>query len=179
MAQMTTQSVSLRLAALADAAPIAHIGGKVFSATFGHSVTPEQMQQFLGEAYTVEATAKDIADPNKDVVVAVTEEGNILGFALLTRNSREPCVENVPNAVELQRIYVDTPAQGLGIGKRLILELEDMARKQGFSNMWLGVWEENHRAREVYEKRGYSRVGEHDFDVGGDIQTDHILLKKL
>lgn len=179
MAQMTTQSVSLRLAALADAAAITQIGGKIFSATFGHSCTPEQMQKFLDEAYTVEATAKDIADPNKDVVVAVTEEGNILGFALLTRGSSEPCVENVPDTVELQRLYVDTLAQGLGIGKRLILELEDMARKQGFSNMWLGVWEKNHRAREVYEKRGYARVGEHDFDVGGDIQIDHILLKKL
>lgn len=172
-------SVSLRLASSDDAADIAHIGGKVFSATFGHSVTPEQMQQFLDEAYTVDATTRDIADPNKDVVVAVTDEGMILGFALLTRGSSEPCIENVLDAVELQRLYVDTPAQGLGLGKRLILEVEDMARKQGFRNVWLGVWEENHRAREVYEKGGYTRVGEHDFDVGGDIQTDHILLKKL
>lgn len=176
---MPVLSVSLRLASSADAAAIAHIGGKVFSATFGHSVTPKQMQQFLDEAYTVDATTKDIADPNKDVVVAVTDEGRIMGFALLTRGSSEPCVENIPDAVELQRLYVDTPAQGLGVGKRLILEVEGMARKQGFRNMWLGVWEDNHRAREVYETRGYTRVGEHDFDVGGDIQTDHILLKKL
>jgi ribosomal protein S18 acetylase RimI-like enzyme len=172
----------LRLATAADALAVAQLGAKVFSVTFGHSCTPEQLQAYLDEAYSIDATARDIADENKDMIVAVAEDGtSILGFALLTRGSTssEPCVADVPGAVELQRIYVDTAAHGKGVGKRLISEVEDMARSQGFRNMWLGVWEENHKAREIYEKMGYTMVGDHDFDIGGDIQTDHILLKKL
>ena len=76
-------------------------------------------------------------------------------------------------------VYVDLDAQGLGLGKTLLDEAETTARKQGYRHMWLGVWEENHRAQHVYKKNGYSRVGEHDFDLGGDIQTDHILIKEL
>jgi RimJ/RimL family protein N-acetyltransferase len=41
------------------------------------------------------------------------------------------------------------------------------------------VWEENHKAQRVYEKLGYKIVGDHDFVIGGVIQTDHIMLKEL
>ena len=172
-------TVSLRPATSADAGAVAKLGANVFSATFGHTVTQEQLDRYLNESYSVEAIVKDIQDAQKDLVVATSTDGTVLGFALLTRGSSEPCVDDLEDKVELQRIYIDTKAHGLGIGKKLIIRLEDMAREQGFKHMWLGVWEENHKARSVYERQGYRRVGEHDFDVGGDIQTDHILLKKL
>lgn len=171
--------VSLRIATEADTSAISHLGSTVFRTTFGHSCTAEQMQTFLDESYAQSSMLKDIKDPNKDLIVAEGPGGKILGFALLTRGSSEPCVETVPSKIELQRLYVDLDAQGLGLGKTLLDEAETTARKQGYRHMWLGVWEENHRAQHVYKKNGYSRVGEHDFDLGGDIQTDHILIKEL
>lgn len=48
-----------------------------------------------------------------------------------------------------------------------------------FEIMWLGVWEENFNAQRVYEKLGYRRVGKHDFVIGGDVQTDFIMIKQL
>lgn len=179
MAPTTNELVSVRLATPADTTAIADLGKKVFSTTFGHTVTPQQLQTFLDDSYSVEATAKDIDNPSKDMVVAIAGDEKILGFALLTRGSSEPCVDDVPSKIELQRLYVDMAAQGRGIGKLLMNKVENMARKQGYRNMWLGVWEENYKAQEVYQKVGYTRVGDHDFDIGGDIQTDHIMLKKL
>jgi ribosomal protein S18 acetylase RimI-like enzyme len=172
-------TVSLRPATPADAGAVAKLGADVFSATFGHTVTQEQLDSYLNESYSIEAMVRDIEDAQKDLIVATSADGTVQGFALLTRGSSEPCVEHVQDKAELQRIYVDAKAHGLGIGKKLIIRLEDIAREQGFKYMWLGVWEENHKARSVYERQGYRRVGEHDFDVGGDIQTDHILLKEL
>lgn len=170
---------TLREATLQDAAGVAHLGATVFSTTFGHSVTPQQLCTFLDESYSIPATERDISNPNKTMVVAVTDSAQVLGFALLTRGSSEPCVEGVEDKIELQRLYVDLDQHGKGVGKRLVNEVEDIARKEGFKNMWLGVWEENTKAESIYAKLGYEVVGTHDFDIGGDIQTDRIMLKKL
>ncbi|VUC36270.1 unnamed protein product [Clonostachys rosea] len=179
MAAPQKTSAKLRPATLQDAAQVSKLGASVFSTTFGHSVTPTQLQSYLDEAYSIEATIKDLSDPNKDMVVAETDEGAVVGFALLTRGSSEPCVEDVSDKVELQRIYVDKSCHGTGLGKRLALELEKTAREQGFKHIWLGVWEDNHIAQKFYERLGYKVVGDHDFDIGGDIQTDHIMIKDL
>lgn len=54
-----------------------------------------------------------------------------------------------------------------------------MAREQGFSHIWLGVWEENFTAQKVYQKLGYVMAGDHDFTIGEVVQTDHIMVKSL
>ena len=186
---MTVASATLRKATPDDVDAIADLGASTFKKSFGHSCTPEQMQAYLDEAYSPEAVAKDLADPNKDTIVAVATtsvEGQpeqtreqVVGFVTMTRNSVEPCVENVPDKVELQRIYVHHTYHGKGLGKRLAHAIEDMAREQGFRHMWLGVWQENHAAQIVYGKLGYKVVGEHIFNVGGDLQTDDVMLKEL
>ncbi|KAM3457118.1 hypothetical protein BB8028_0006g09410 [Beauveria bassiana] len=112
------------------------------------------------------------------------DDGVVVGFAQLTRDSSlaEPCVAKLAQAgssVELQRLYVDVSFHGTGIGSRLAGAIEDIARKEGFTHMWLGVWEENRAAARVYAKLGYSGIGFHDFVVGSIVQRDDILMKQL
>lgn len=183
----------IRRATASDSKALAALGVEVFTATFAHSCTKEQLQAFLDEAYTPEAIAKDIADSSKDVLVATEEEdvsssssssptpggGKLLGFMYLTRGSSEPCVAHLERPVELQRLYISLGAHGKGLGKALSLAADARAREQGFKTIWLGVWEENHKAQAFYRKMGYERIGEHVFDVGGDLQTDEIWWKAL
>lgn len=173
--------VVVRAATLDDTRQIRDLGVRVFSDTFGHSVQPHQLQSYLDEAYTLPAIAADISRGDKDMIVATSSADldEIIGFALLTRSSSEPCVSHLSDTVELQRIYVRADAHGKGIGRLLANRLEEMARQQGFRHMWLGVWEENLKAMKVYEKLGYKKVGEHQFLVGDESQTDHIMVKEL
>lgn len=174
------QPVRVRPAQPSDAAAIAQLGAHVFTVTFGHSVTADELQAYLNKEYTPAAIAKDLQDAQKDTIVGVDDDdGKILGFAVLTRGSSEPCVEQLESKVELQRIYVHPDAHGKGVGGRLARQVEDMAREQGFRWMWLGVWEENVVAQKAYEKWGYEKVGEHDFVIGGVVQTDWIMRKEL
>ncbi|OBS18830.1 hypothetical protein FPOA_10557 [Fusarium poae] len=179
MAVQSSKPVSIRPATLSDASPIAQLGARVFTVTFGHSVQPHELAAYLEESYTTEAITSDINDPNKDVIVATNSNDELVGFAYLTRGSTEPCVENLEMTVELQRIYVDLDSHGTGVGKVLEKAIEEMARDQGFKHLWLGVWEENPRAIKAYEKWGYKQVGDHDFTIGSVVQTDHILVKEL
>lgn len=180
----------IRKAAASDNGTLAALGAEVFTATFAHSCTKEQLQAFLDEAYTPEAIARDIADSSKDVLVATEADGDdsstpgdgsgkLLGFIYLTRGSSEPCVEHLERPVELQRLYISLGAHGKGLGKALSLAADALAREQGFRTMWLGVWEENHKAQAFYRKMGYERIGKHVFDVGGDLQTDEVWWKAL
>jgi ribosomal protein S18 acetylase RimI-like enzyme len=173
------QAPVVRKAQLADAASIAELGAHIFTITFGHSVQPHELQMFLDESYTIEAITKDIEDENRDVIVCAGPKGEVLGFAYLTRGSSEPCLDDVPDKVELQRIYVHPSAHGKGVGQLLADTIQKMAREQGFKNIWLGVWQENFRAIKAYQKWGFKEVGEHDFVVGTVVQTDHVMLKAL
>ncbi|KAJ6439469.1 protease synthase and sporulation negative regulatory protein PAI 1 [Purpureocillium lavendulum] len=183
-AMSSKQGFRIRRGGPEDMDAVADIGSRVFSATFGHSVTEQQLQNYLTEAYSQPAIAADFSDPNKTIIVATAAGAAatgspVVGFAQLTQGSSEPCVENLPATIELQRLYVDSAFHGNGVGKVLMQEAERIALDKGFKNMWLGVWEENHKAQAVYRKLGYEKVGKHDFDVGGDIQTDEILVKAL
>lgn len=177
---------SIRRAEPSDATAIAHLGAHTFSTTFGHSVTPEELQDFLTSTYTPSIIAAELVDPDRDVIVAVDssttsnpDDKKILGFAYLTRNSDEPCLAHIKaTSAEMQRIYVDPAAHGTGVASALVREVTAVARGQGFQQLWLGVWVENYKAILKYEHWGYRKVGFHDFTVGSVVQRDHIMVKE-
>ncbi|KAK5062882.1 hypothetical protein LTR84_004957 [Exophiala bonariae] len=175
----STRPINVRDAVDEDINYIASLGSHVFSTTFGYSVPPHELQAYLDEAYSIPATSQDVKDPNKDMIVATTPDNTVIGFALLTRGTSEPCIVHLENTVEFQRIYVHPDYHGLGVGKILASRIEAMAKEQGFKHIWLGVWEENLKAQKVYEKLGYVKVGEHDFTIGEVVQTDNIMVKQL
>lgn len=189
--------LKIRQATVDDAEQISLLGIDVFTTTFGASgCTPEQLQKYLDECYSVEAIRGDLQDPHKTTLVSFDDSSassassssssssgpKITGFALINRASSdaEPAIAgHYAKPIELQRLYVDAAEHGRGIGQALMNEAEGLARSEGWVHMWLGVWESNFRAQKIYGKLGYQRVGEHLFDVGGDPQWDWILVKKL
>ena len=171
--------LTIRLATPPDAESIRHIGSTVFAATFGHSLSAEDLNAYLDEAYSLQSVVDDIANPAKTVVVACDLKDEVLGFATLTEGTIEECIRDVPAPVELQRLYVDSKAHGRGVGGRLMRSVEGIAREKGFKTSWLGVWEFNYKAQKVYEKLGYVKAGDHDFVMGKEVQTDWILIKAL
>ncbi|KAL1638761.1 hypothetical protein SLS58_008575 [Diplodia intermedia] len=141
------QRIRIRPARLTDAPAIAALGARVFSATFGHSVPPDELSAYLSQEYTTASITSDLQSASKDTFVAVDgsasngngNDGIILGFAVLTQGTSEPCVDGLEGKVELQRIYVDTGAQGRGVGALLAREVEGLARERGFAHVWLGT----------------------------------------
>ena len=45
--------------------------------------------------------------------------------------------------------------------------------------IWLGVWEENHRAINFYTKNGFVAFDKHIFVLGEDAQTDIMMKLEL
>lgn len=163
-----------------DAKAIADLGSSVFSTTFGFSIPAKDLAVYLDEAYSIPAVQEDILSPKKHVIVACDSTNNqIIGFAQLTEGTSEPCIDDLANIVELQRLYVHADYHGQGLGRALTQLSETMALEKGYQTMWLGVWEGNFQAQRIYEAMGFSRVGDHEFQMGRCIQTDWIMCKTL
>ena len=85
----------------------------------------------------------------------------------------------IPDGMELERIYVLADFHGLGIGQKLLDFAIETALKAGVTSIWLGVWEENHRAIRFYQKNDFSTFDKHIFKFGDDDQTDLLMKRKL
>ncbi|PBP22430.1 acetyltransferase [Diplocarpon rosae] len=171
--------VTLRQAQAEDVQAIIAIGTGVFAATFGYSLPPADLAEYLRTAYSTSTIAAEVCSPDIDTVVAVDPRGHVVGFCQLTRGTTEACLATSARPVELQRLYVAQDHHGRGVGRALVSRALDMARAQGFETVWLGVWEENRKAQRVYERLGFAKVGEHGFVMGRCVQTDWIMSMKL
>lgn len=164
----------------ADAAAMAEMGGNTFTATFGSSVSKEDLKDFLTATYSAEAIVAELADSSKTYLVARTTHGAVVGIAQLYRGQTHSSVAAAAHEVaEMQKVYVDTKMHGQGVGSKLIAAIEKLARDEGFKKLWLTVWEENEKAQKLYERLGYVKTGDIDFVTGTCVQTDWVLAKTL
>ncbi|KAL0486998.1 acyl-CoA N-acyltransferase [Acrasis kona] len=170
--------IYIRTATKEDAPHITDIGRDVFSRTFGHSLEKQDLEDYLNSEYTIEKIEEVISSPLCQSYVAV-DGTEVVGFGKLRKESYEDCIKNLNKPIELWRLYVSISQHGRGIGAQLIDHLENLARNQGYENIWLGVWEENYVAQKVYKRHGYVECGVHPFTMGQCVQNDLILMKKL
>lgn len=167
----------LREALSRDAAHLAEFGAAVFEEAFGAQNDPAHLAAYLAEAFNEEKQAAEIADQEHHTLLL--EIGGLLaGYAQLRRGPAPPCV-TLPAPIELKRFYLAAPFRGEGLADRLMGAAAGKALALGGRSLWLGVWEENPRGRAFYAKCGFEDVGSQIFQVGGDPQTDRVLVRPL
>lgn len=78
-------------------------------------------------------------------------DGEPVGYALFTDGYNT----DIPaRAVWLDDLFVDEPARGRGIGRRLLAAVARCAVDRGARSVWWGVRSSNLRAREFYARLG-------------------------
>jgi ribosomal protein S18 acetylase RimI-like enzyme len=166
---------TIRRAGPADAEVLAALGARTFSDTFAHLYPPEDLETFLAEAYGLDRTRADLADPAKATWL-VEAGGEAIGYALAG-----PCAlphpEVTPACGELKRLYFLKAHQGGGQGGRLFGEVMGWLQSNGPRDVWIGVWSENFGAQRFYARQGFQRVGEYGFKVGGTTDREFILRR--
>ncbi|CAG8950065.1 hypothetical protein HYFRA_00008297, partial [Hymenoscyphus fraxineus] len=164
-----------------DAPQISALGTNTFTKTFSYSLPPSDLTTYLTTTYNIPTITLTLTNPLITTLVAhpISSPDTIIGFVQLTEGTTEPCLAGIENLIELQRLYVDEGWHGRGVGGRLMDAIEEVARQKGFKSLWLGVWEENGRAQGMYGRRGFEKVGDHGFVMGGVVQRDWIMVKEL
>ncbi|HEY5248092.1 MAG TPA: GNAT family N-acetyltransferase [Dermatophilaceae bacterium] len=67
-------------------------------------------------------------------------------------------LRNLGGEWEVKRLFVDRPARGRGIGRRIMSDLEDVARDAGAERLILQTGDRQPEAVALYERTGYQRI---------------------
>lgn len=165
----------IRRAGPADAETLSALGALTFRETFAHLYAPQDLEDFLADAYGLERTRADLADPAKASWL-VEVGGEPIGYALAGPCSL-PHDDVTPACGELKRIYFRKSSQGGGLGGKLFAEVMAWLLADGPRDIWIGVWSENFGAQRFYERQGYAKVGEYGFKVGRTVDREFILRR--
>ncbi|WP_243383495.1 GNAT family N-acetyltransferase [Geothrix alkalitolerans] len=170
-------AIAIRPATPEDAAILADLATRTFRETFEQHTSGPDLEAFLATVYGEAIQQAELEDSSRPARI-LEVDGVPMGFLQLRLGHREPGVPG-ERPVELQRIYVLRAAQGGGRGAALMAEAVEMARAWGADVLWLGVWENNHKALAFYARSGFREVGDHVFQIGNQVDRDLILALDL
>jgi len=103
MATAANEMVTIRKCIEEDIPQICEVGCRVFSTTYGHGCTPDDLKGFLEENYSTSSLTEQFNSLNKHIIIATVDKA-VVGFAMLMKGTTEPCIAHLPATVELQRI---------------------------------------------------------------------------
>ena len=153
------------------------ISRETFYESFAAMNTPENMNRYLNEGFSIEKLTREFNDPQSLFYFAYLGE-EIVGYLKLNVGGAQTELQD-PNAVEIERIYVRSAYQGRAVGQALYDHSISVARSRQAKFVWLGVWEKNDRAIRFYERNGFVAFGTHVFMLGDDAQTDMLMKRSL
>lgn len=172
-----TTVINVRLASLSDAKLLSVLGATTFYEAYFEQDDSLDLGAYCVEAFNLEQTEAELKDENSTYFVGEFQ-GKAVGYAKLREKSTAQGVENL-NGIELHRIYILEKLKGKGVGLELIKRCFAEAAQRGFETIWLGVWRYNLPAQRFYEKLGFVKVGELQFEYGDGFEINYVLAKTL
>lgn len=156
---------------------LATMARQCFAETFGHLYDRADLEQFLDQAYGPRGLLADMEDPLTEFRIARLDDA-VIGYAKLSP-LRAPAKNAQPSALELCQIYVLAPWQGVGVAPALMEWALARAKVRGAPELYLTVFDHNHRAKRFYSRYGFSESGRCTFRVGSRIYDDRIWRKSF
>ena len=169
--------IRIRFAGADDADLVAEISRRTFYDTFAAQNSKENMDIHMAQYYATEKIRAELSDPSNIFLLAYDGD-RLAGYAKMSEHTKEES-KDLENPIEIERIYSVKEMIGKGVGKKLMEECLSIAGKKNKEEIWLGVWESNHRAIEFYTRWGFEKFGEHNFPVGDDPQKDWLLKRSV
>lgn len=172
--------ITLAKATPAVAAELAELGRRTFHDTFAADNQPADMAAYEAKAFGPAQQLAELRDPNTTFLVAYMQ-AQAVGYAKLRADADLglEAGQDPEGRLEIERLYVLSDWQGTGLGAALMRSILALAEQLACTAMVLGVWEKNTTARAFYQRFGFRQIGQHDFQLGQDVQTDLILRKGL
>ncbi len=165
--------IQIRLVSVKEVAELKALARTAFAQTFTDHNQPENVEKYLDESFTIEKLTEELNNKNSQFFFALVD--NIpVGFLKVNIGDAQTELKD-GDGMELQRIYVLQDYHGKSVGQALFEKAKSLAIEGGYPYLWLGVWEENHRALNFYRKNGFVPFDKHIFKMGDEEQTDWMM----
>lgn len=153
------------------------ISRDTFYETFVTSTSEENMQHYLENNFSKEKHIKELENSYSEFYFALLEN-EVIGYLKINFSSAQTEL-NDDNALEVERVYVRNNYHGKGVGQQLLDYAIQLAKQKNMQAVWLGAWENNHRAINFYKKNGFVTFDTHVFMLGEEAQTDYMMRLDL
>jgi predicted N-acetyltransferase YhbS len=130
----------------------------------GHVREPEYEEDLADVRTRAEA-------PATVVLVAVDDDGELLGGVTYVENEKSPYAEHsLAGAASIRMLAVDGSRRRSGVGEALVRECIDRARAASRTEVFLHSTPWMTAAHQLYEKLGFVRDPAHDWDATPQVQ---------
>ncbi|MEK4048492.1 MULTISPECIES: GNAT family N-acetyltransferase [Bacillus] len=153
------------------------VGIDTFIETFQNQNKAEHIDVYVKTAFHPNQLLKELHHPSSQFYF-VQVNGEVAGYLKLNMDDAQS-EEMGSEALEIERIYIKQSFQKQGLGRYLINQAFEIAKKYHKRDVWLGVWEHNKAAIAFYQKLGFVQTGVHAFLMGDEEQLDFIMTKTL
>ena len=168
-------AIEIKKVTVTEIEQLQKIGTQTFLETFAEMNSEENMKQYLEDKFSINKLTSELSNPNSEFYFAILNK-EPLGYLKVNFAKAQTELKD-ENGLEIERIYVLKEFHGAKIGQLLYNQALQIAKIHNLNYLWLGVWEENHRALNFDKKNGFIEFDKHLFKLGNDEQTD--LLMKL
>jgi len=168
------ENIEIKKIVLEDIEQLQYISRQTFIETFSEVNTKDNMNKYLDESFNISRLTGEIQNVNSEFYFAVIE-AKVVGYLKINCGDAQTELKN-NQTLELERIYVLNEFHGKRVGQILFNKALQIAEQMKVDYLWLGVWEENHKALKFYMKNGFTAFNKHVFRLGDDTQTD-IMMK--
>jgi GNAT superfamily N-acetyltransferase len=160
----------IRQATFSDLPVIIHLAEATWAPTYSSILSQEQIDYMFGEIYSEETLAKQMQEGQ--TFLLFYEEENPVGFAAYSVK------DEAEGLYKLNKIYLLPQFQGKGYGKALLTAAEEEVKQLGASALDLNVNRHN-KAKQFYERCGYSVHLQEDIPIGPYWMNDYVMRKVL
>lgn len=168
---------SIRRIGLESLIELQRISRITFEESFAAFNKTEDMQLYFNSALSLNQLTFEIQSEHSEFYLAF-KEGIPIGYLKINSHS-EAAQTDEKYGLEIERIYLKRSFQGKNMGKQMLNKAINRAKDLGFNQIWLGVWEHNHRAISFYQNNGFIPFGSQFFILGTDTQTDILMRLNL
>lgn len=161
--------IELRTAGENDIPAIQKIAQSTWPVTYGPILPQQQLDYMLELIYSTEALNAQFQKGHHFLLA--TEGNNAVGFASYGLIEKK----EANTVFKLHKIYIDPAQQGKGVGKLLLDMVINAIKQAGATQLILNVNRFN-KARNFYEKLGFTVIAEEDIDIGnGYFMNDYVM----
>jgi len=162
---LTSKSLIVRFATLADLPEIAHIARVTWDETYNQTIAPENRREFLNRAYQAENLESAIDAEGHWFYVAELAN-QLIGFGHFLRRYHPRYLR-----AELVRLYVLSEYQNMGVGATILSTGFAALARAGIEQCFVSVQTSNTSARKFYENHGFTFHRRHGQFLGTQIVT--------
>jgi len=171
--------MKLRPATPDDVSALSALGRESFTTAFGHLYRAKDLAAFLDEVHDEANVAGEIAGDQCDHMLAVGDDGALLGFCKLRYPSKLAQDSKARDPMELSQLYCAGNATGQGVGAALMDWALTEAAAGGHDAIHLSVYSENFGAQRFYARYGFAKIADTTFKVGEQLDAEYLYEKSL